>query len=193
MSHTTTPPRSGDTTTTTGRTLARWMVSFTGFPLGGLAAMTVVGPVDSTAAALTGGLLTGAILGAVQGWALRMRGTTLLAWAVATAVGLAIGLALGAGVVDFGTQTADLALQGAVSGAIVGLAQAVLLRRRVGTLALAWPAYLAVAWTLGWLVTTGIGVAVEDRFTVFGSSGAVVVTLLTAVLPLTIARREAVR
>ena len=36
---------------TTGRTIARWAVSFVGFPLGGLAAMTLVGPVDSPASA----------------------------------------------------------------------------------------------------------------------------------------------
>ena len=178
---------------TTGRTIARWAVSFVGFPLGGLAAMTLVGPVDSLASAVVGGLFTGAVLGAVQGWALRARSRSLAAWSAATAVGLGVGLAVGAAAVSYGTGLGDLVVQGAVSGAAVGIAQAVLLRRRLGALALAWPAYLAVVWALGWAITTSIGVEVDERFTVFGSSGAVVVAILTSVLPLVLARREAVR
>ena len=54
----------------TARTAGRWMVSFAGYPLGGYAAYLLVGPVDGPAAALAGGLLTGAILGAVQAWAM---------------------------------------------------------------------------------------------------------------------------
>jgi hypothetical protein len=178
---------------TTGRTIARWAVSFVGFPLGGLAAMTLVGPVGSAASALAGGLLTGAVLGAAQGWALRAKGRSLAAWSAATAVGLGAGLVVGAAAVSYGTGLGDLVVQGAVSGAAVGIAQAVLLRRRLGALALAWPAYLAVVWAIGWTITTSIGVEVDERFTVFGSSGAVVVAILTSVLPLVLARREAVR
>ena len=177
----------------TGRTIARWAVSFVGFPLGGLAAMTLVGPVDSPASAVVGGLLTGAVLGAVQGWALRAQGRSLVAWSAATAVGLGAGLAIGAAAVSYGTGLGGLVVQGAVSGAAVGIAQAALLRRRLGALALAWPAYLAVVWALGWAITTWSGIAVDERFTVFGSSGAVVVALLTSVLPLVLARREAVQ
>ena len=40
------------------------------------------------------------------------------------------------------------------------------------------------AWAVGWAVTTLIGVAVGEQFTVFGSSGAVTVATLTSVLPL---------
>ena len=47
-------------TTSTRRTIARWMVSFAGFPLGGFAAFLLIGPVDSLGRALVGGLLTGA-------------------------------------------------------------------------------------------------------------------------------------
>ena len=50
------------------RTAARWMVTFVGFPLGGFTADLLVGPVDSPVRALLGGLVTGAILGAVQAW-----------------------------------------------------------------------------------------------------------------------------
>jgi hypothetical protein len=174
---------------TAGRTIARWAVSFAGFPLGGFAALTLVGPVDGVGPAVAGGLLTGAVLGAVQSWSLRLRGRAVAAWSGATALGLGAGLAVGAGVVSYGTTMGDLMVQGAVSGAAVGLAQAVLLRRRVGALALAWPAYLAVVWALGWAISTSIGVQVDERFTVFGSSGAIVVALLTSVLPLALTRK----
>ena len=44
-------------------------------------------------------------------------------------------------------------------------------------------------WALGWAITASIGVDVETQYTVFGSSGAVVVTALTAVLPVLLAGR----
>ena len=48
------------------RVAARWMVTFFGFPLGGFLAELLVGPVDGIGAALIGGLLTGAVVGAAQ-------------------------------------------------------------------------------------------------------------------------------
>ena len=82
-----------------------------------------------------------------------------------------------------------LAVQGAICGLAVGAAQAVVLARRLGRLAIAWPVALAGLWALGWTITTAVGVEVDDHFTVFGSSGAVAVTALTAVLPAMLARR----
>ena len=46
------------------------MVTFAGYPLGGYAAFLITGRVDGAVPALAGGLLTGAILGAVQVWGL---------------------------------------------------------------------------------------------------------------------------
>ncbi len=168
----------------------RWVASFAGFPLGGLAAMTLTGPVDGTAAALAGGLVTGAVLGAAQAWALKAGRRVATAWVAATAAGLGVGLAAGASLVDFQTGLAQLATQGAVTGAVVGLAQAVVLRSsgRFGVAALLWPAYLALVWALGWTVTTAVGVQVEEQFTVFGAAGAITVALLTSVLPLVLDR-----
>lgn len=181
----TAPPRTAPASTL--RTVARWMVSFVGFPLGGLAAMLLSGPVDSLAAAILGGLLTGTVLGAAHALALRF---DLLAWVLATAGGLATGLAIGASVVDFRTGLGDLVLQGAISGFAVGAAQSLVLVRRNGPIAFLWPAYLAAAWSIGWAVTTSAGVQVEDQFTVFGAAGAVTVTLLTAVLPVLLHTRS---
>ncbi|MBI4940000.1 MAG: hypothetical protein HY830_04570 [Actinobacteria bacterium] len=173
---------------TTARAVARWAVSFVGFPLGGLAAVLATGPVDGAPAALAGGLLTGAVLGVAQGLALRLDRRSLLRWVTATAAGLAVGLTAGASAVGFGTSLGDLAVQGAVSGLAVGAAQSSVLFRPVRPLALVWPVWLAAVWALGWVVTTSVGVQVEDQFTVFGAAGAVTVTLLTAVLPVRLAR-----
>jgi hypothetical protein len=168
---------------TTLRTVGRWMTSFTGFPLGGAAAILTVGPVEGTASAALGGLVTGAVLGAVQGWAMRADRRLLLLWTVATALGLAVGLAVGATLVGFGTGLDDLVVQGAVSGFGVGAAQAVTLLRRTGPLTVFWPVWLAAVWAVGWVVSTSIGIQVGDQFTVFGSAGAITATLLTAGLP----------
>jgi hypothetical protein len=182
------------------RTVGRWLVSFAGFPLGGLAAMTLVGPVDSVGNAIAGGFLTGLIVGGVQAWSLRADRRAGVAWALATALGLAVGLAVGAVLVGFGTGLAELAVQGLVSGGAVGAAQAgvLVLRGRDprrgdrGAVSLghavAWPVYLAAAWALGWIVTTSIGVRVDEQFTVFGSAGALTVAALTAILPLRLSR-----
>jgi hypothetical protein len=175
--------------TTRSRTVfLRWMATFVGFPLGGLTAMLVVGPVDGLAAATLGGALTGAVLGAVQAWGRRLGRRDALAWTGATTLGLAVGLAAGASVVGFDTDLGHLVVQGLVTGGLVGLLQGVLLVRSGFALGLAWPAYVAAAWAVGWAVTTLVGVRVEDQFTVFGSAGAITVTALTSVLSLVITR-----
>lgn len=172
------------------RSLALWMVTFIGFPLGGVAAQLIAGPVDSSRAALLGGLVTGAVLGAFQVWGIGRNRPPVAPWIAATAIGLMVGLGIGATVVDYDTSLTALVIQGAVCGLAVGLAQGLLLLPRLGLLALAWPPALGAIWAAGWAVTTSVGVEVDQQFTVFGSSGAVVVTVLTAVLPLVINRNE---
>jgi hypothetical protein len=159
------------------------MATFLGFPLAGLATL-ITGPVDTLAAALAGGLLTGAVLGAVQVWGLGDNRPPTASWIVATAVGLMSGLTLGASAVGFATNLGALVLQGALSGLLVGAAQGLVLIPRLGLLALVWPPALSVIWSAGWAVTTLAGIDVEQQFTVFGSSGALLVTSLTAALPL---------
>ena len=165
------------------RVTVRWVVTFAGFPAGGLAAMLLVGRVDTVTAALAGGLITGTILGAAQTWGLGRAGPGAVRWVAATAAGLTAGLGLGATIVGFGTSLAALVVQGAICGLAVGTAQAVALRRSLGRTAWAWPVALAAIWALGWAVTYAAGIAVDEQFTVFGSSGAAAVTALTIVLP----------
>ena len=174
------------------RSAGAWMLTFAGFPLGGVAARLVAGPVDGPVAALVGGLVSGAVLGGVQAWGLGRHRPPAIAWVVATAVGLAVGLWIGAAAVDYGTGMSSLVTQGIVCGLAVGLAQAFVLLRRVGAVAFLWPLVLGAAWALGWAITTAVGVEVDEQFTVFGSSGALTVTALTLVLP-ALVNRKAVR
>jgi hypothetical protein len=167
---------------------ARWMITFVGFPLGGLAAMLTVGRVDSPVAALAGGLITGTVLGTAQVLGLGRLLPNPARRVAATAGGLAAGLGIGATAVGFATDLTALMIQGAVSGLAVGAAQGLVLRRHRTRFALVWPLYLAVCWSLGWALITVAGVQVDNQFTVFGAIGAVSVTAATLVLPLTLAR-----
>jgi hypothetical protein len=169
------------------RIAARWMVTFIGFPVGGAAAW-VAGPIDSVGAALLGGLLAGAVLGAVQVWGLGSHRPPVGAWIAATAVGLMTGLTMGATLVDYDTSLDALLIQGGITGFVVGAAQALVLLSRFGVLAFAWPPALGAIWVAGWAVSTSIGIDVDEQFTTFGASGALVVTFLSVVLPLAIDR-----
>lgn len=172
-------------------TTARWMVTFLGFPLGGFVAGLIVGPVDGPVPAILGGLIAGAILGAVQLWGLGRQRPGAVPWIAVTAVGMALGLGIGAAAIDYSTELSALVVQGAITGLLVGSAQAAVLLPRLGRLAFAWPPALAALWAAGWAISTSIGIRVDEQFIVFGSSGAIVVTALTAVLPITLHRGSA--
>ncbi len=187
-------PRPADPSSTTPsspwRTFGRWLVSFLGFPVGGYVAFLTVGPLESIPTALAGGALTGVVLGLAQAWAFGPTRPQAVTWVLGTAAGLAAGTALGAALTDYATDTTSLVVLGAVTGAFVGAAQCVLLFRSVGAAAVAWPIVLTGAWALGWLVSEAvIGSSVDQHFYIFGSSGAIVVSVLTAPLALVLARR----
>ena len=105
----------------------------------------------------------------------------------ATAVGMGIGLLLGATVVGYGTSLRELAAMGALTGAVLGPAQALALPARTRRRWL-WAAAMPSLWALGWTVMTLIGVDVEEQLTLFGASGALTFSaasgaLLHALLP----------
>ena len=172
------------------RSVGRWMVTFAGYPLGGYAAFLLTGRVDSPVPAVAGGFLTGVVLGAIQVWAMGPARPRPMAWILATAAGMMVGVAAGAALVDYQTDLASLVAQGAVTGALVGIAQAIVVVPQLGALAFAWPVFLSGTFATGWAVTTSAGIDVDQQFTIFGSSGALVATLLTAVLPLVLSSRR---
>ena len=77
-------------------------------------------------AAVLGGVVTGAGIGAAQ-WALLRRRGVGVGWIPATAAGLGVGLAVGAALVSYRTDITSLAVMGAVSGLGVGIAQGAML------------------------------------------------------------------
>ena len=143
-----------------------WTSGFLAFPVAGLAGTAVAGRVDSPVAALLGGAVTGLVIGAGQALASSRR-LDPRRWIPATAIGMGLGLLLGAATVGYRTSLADLALMGALTGLVLGVAQAIALPRHT-QLRWAWAAALPVLWSLGWTVTTlTLMAAVDEQFTVF--------------------------
>jgi hypothetical protein len=141
----------------------------------------VVDGVYSVAAAIVAGLIAGAIIGAAEWFALRRWVSWL--WIAATTVGMAVGLAAGAALVDYGITRGDLALMGAVTGVGVGFTQALVLARHRIPGAIWWAVANPPAWAVGWFVSSYvIARNIEDRFPIFGASGALVFGLLTWLL-----------
>jgi hypothetical protein len=157
-----------------------WTAGFLAFPLAGLAGTAVAGRVDSPLAALLGGAVTGLVIGAGQTLAGRGR-LDIRRWVPATGIGMALGLLLGAITVDYDTSLGDLALMGALTGLVLGPAQALALPR--GTrMRWLWAAAMPALWALGWTTTTLGGIAVDKQFMVFGAYGAVTVSALSGLL-----------
>jgi hypothetical protein len=148
------------------------------FPIAGYVADLIVDGVDSVGTALAGGLIVGAIIGAAEWFVLRRRVSWL--WIPATIAGMAVGLVAGAALVDYGIGRGDLALMGAVTGLAVGVMQALVLARDRIPGALWWAVANPPAWALGWVVTSYvISTNIDERFPIFGASGALVFGLLT--------------
>jgi hypothetical protein len=168
--------------TSTARRMWLWLVAIlVGFPIGGFIADLVVDGVDSVGAALAGGLIAGAIIGAAEWFVLRRWVSWL--WILATAAGMAVGLAAGAALVDYGIDRGDLALMGAVTGVGVGVLQALVLARHRIPGAFWWAVANPPAWALGWFVSSYvIARNIAERFPIFGASGAIVFGLLTWLL-----------
>jgi hypothetical protein len=156
---------------------ARWVGTFIGFPLAGVAARIAAGDIDGAGAAALGGLAGGAVLGAVQAFVGDVEPDDRLRWIGATAAGFAVGLTLGAGTVGYDTDTGSLVVMGAVAGAGVGLAQACsgALRPADG---LIWALATPALWAGGWFITSQVIVDADRQHAMFGSSGALAVSAL---------------
>ena len=165
--------------TSTAPRMWLWVVAIlVSLPIGGYIADLVVNGVDSVGAALAGGLIVGAVVGAAEWFALRHRVSWL--WIPATIAGMAVGLVAGAALVDYGIGRGDLALMGAVNGVAVGTMQALVLVRHRIPGALWWAVANPPAWALGWFVSSYvISRNIDERFPIFGASGAIVFGLLT--------------
>jgi len=138
--------------------------------------------VDGVTPALLAGALAGAGIGLAQWITLRRSLGVGAGWIVATSVGLAVGLAVGAMAVGYETGRPQLAIMGAISGAFVGVAQGLMLRKRF-SLWHVWVIAHPPAWALGWFVSSYvISRNIDERFPVFGASGTVVFAIITGLL-----------
>ena len=146
-----------------------------------LVANVTVGAVDSVGAAIAGGLIAGAVVGAAQWVALRRVVPWL--WIAATSLGMGVGLAIGAAIVDYGIDRGDLMLMGAVTGLAVGGLQAVVLVQRGIAGAWWWVVANPPTWAVAWLISSYvISANIDERFTNFGASGVLLYALVTGLL-----------
>ena len=158
-----------------------WTAAFLAFPLAGVAGTAVAGRVDNPLSALIGGAVAGLVIGAAQALLSRRR-LDLRRWAPATAVGMGAGLLLGAAAVGYRTSLAALLVMGAVTGLLLGVAQAAALASAIGRRRWIWGAAMPILWVLGWTATTLGGIDVAQQFTVFGAYGALTFSALSGVL-----------
>src|ERR671920_1944692 len=89
-----------------------WMLTFLGFPLGGLLALVLIGSVEGVVSGALGGALAGAVLGVAQWLVLRRYMRLGPQWILATALGVAIGDALGVLLTGAGTGIGALLITG---------------------------------------------------------------------------------
>lgn len=165
-----------------------WLPTFLGFPLGGLAASLIVGPVQTPLQALAGGAVAGLVIGLAQWLALRTLYGTSPLWIIASSLGLSLGLALGVAVFGTATDTPTLVARGFVTGLGVGTLQALTFYKTVPRPL--WTLAVALLWAAAWPLT-GLVIAANlgNDYAVFGASGAVFFTLLSGLALLALRRR----
>jgi hypothetical protein len=159
--------------------LLRWIPSFLGFPLGGWLAYLLVGSANSPLTAALAGAVAGTLVGAAQ--YLSLRPAVHWSWIAASTIGMGAGSALAAVATQSTTSVPALAVTGAIAGAVVGLGQGLTLRRGWQVVA-AWMVTVSAAWTVGWVITANVIVDANRGYVTFGSSGALVATVLTGLV-----------
>lgn len=159
-----------------------WMIAFLSFPIGGLLVLLLLGSIDNPLEALVGGLVAGAVIGFGQMLALRRRVKVGFEWVGATAVGMGIGVGLSAALIGTETTVEAILLRAVVTGLLIGIGQAWVLRK-FSRRALWWIPAVAVLYAVGWFVTAQvINTSVDQGFVVFGSSGALAYQALTGLV-----------
>jgi hypothetical protein len=162
------------------RWIIGWIIAFLAFPPAGLLAVTLIGgSMDNALEGLLGGLVVGLIVGAAQALALRRTPLGRPDWAVATALGMGIGVGLATALGGTGTTVSEIVARATLTGLALGLAQWVVLRRRV-RFGLAWVALLTALFPVSWFVTAQvITTSISQSFVIFGASGALLFQIVT--------------
>ena len=164
-----------------------WLAVFLAYPIAGFLGRAVANPADSFVMAFITGAVAGAILGLAQ-WLALGRRMTAVGWIGATAAGLGISFVI---VQIIGATSSGAApLIGAVTGVGVGLSDSLLRSDRIPPAAV-WIPTMGIAWSIGWVVTTSIGVQAEAGWPVVGVSGALVAQALSGAVLVMMSRRQA--
>lgn len=157
----------------------RWTPSFLGYPIGGWLAFQLVGSASSPLTAALAGAVAGTLIGAAQ-W-LALRPAVSRYWIMASTIGMGIGSALAAAATGSATSVGALAVAGLISGTAVGLGQGYAFGRGWRVTAL-WTVTVGALWPLGWAITANVIVDAERGYIAFGTSGALVVTVITGLV-----------
>ncbi len=161
--------------------IGRWLLAFLGFPIGGSITYLVIGAVDDPLKGLAGGAVAGVFLGGAQWLALRKSHPVDTRWIAVTSAGLAAGVGLSTALFGTAADSATIINRAAVTGVILGVAQAYMLHRKGGA-SMIWAVAVALAYTVAWPVT---GLVIKDNvqmgWVVFGSSGAILFQLITLI------------
>jgi hypothetical protein len=155
-----------------------WMLAFLGFPIGGLLANLIAGPVTNIGKAILAGLITGVILGFAQWLVLKSIFGIPAWWIAATGIGLSMGLAISTAFLGSETGGNELLFRAAITGLCIGLAQWLILRQILPQ-SVIWIFVLIVGWIVGWFLTRSVGVDLNPKWTVFGAAGAITFQFIT--------------
>ena len=160
----------------------RFVPTLLAFPIGGEIVALTIGSVRTNADALIGGAIVGIVLGALQFWALKPLNVNAT-WVLSSAISLSIGSFIAALITGLETTSSSLAMQGLISGALVGVGQGLVQKLSKTSIAI-WTSSVSLTWALAWIVTSKVIIDVEYGYAIFGSSGALVATsILTLFIP----------
>jgi len=98
----------------------RWAIVALAFPIAGLIGWAVSGPVDAPLAAIVGGVITGAGLGAAEWFAARDTFGDSRVWIATSGAAYGVGLLVAAAAVGYNADLGSLVAMGAISGLVLG-------------------------------------------------------------------------
>ncbi len=159
--------------------LMRWTPTFLAFPLAGVASKLAFGSANSIIRSTGGGLIVGLVVGLIQFYALKKFGISVY-WVWATAVAVMLAALVNSLIFSFKFNSESLTGMGLVAGLFVGLAQAFSQSKDL-KFVLFWTIATSFAWAIAWFITSKVIVDPEARYHIYGSSGALVTTVLLGV------------
>lgn len=158
----------------------RFLPTFLAFPIGGQLVVWFIGPIETYIHALLAGLIVGLIVGFAQFLALRPLEVSKF-WILASALSLAVASPSAWLAINFQTSIVSLTLWGLIAGALFGFGQTLSQKLNL-TAKVLWTATTAATWGLAWLISSNVIVDAEAHYAVFGSTGALLATVLQAVV-----------